>query len=125
MRQPNTELLILSDHGFARFDRAVHVNTWLMREGFLTLDNPANTGDAEGFPHVNWDKTQAYALGLNGIYLNLDGRENGGIVSLADKQDVLDQISAKLLEFRDPTTGQHVVDKVYYAEKVYQGRNLK
>ncbi|PWU10426.1 MAG: nucleotide pyrophosphatase [Terriglobia bacterium] len=125
MRQPDTELMILSDHGFARFDRAVHLNTWLMKEGLLTLDDASNTGDTEGFAHVNWDKTQAYALGLNGIYLNLYGRESGGVVSLADKQDLLDQISAKLLEFRDPATGEHVVDKVYFAEKTYQGRNLK
>jgi len=125
MRLPNTELLILSDHGFARFDRAVHLNTWLMQEGFLALDDPSKTGDEEGFPHVAWDKTQAYALGLNGIYVNLIGRENGGSVSLADKQDVLHSIAQKLLAFRDPNTGEHVVDQVYFADKVYQGHNLK
>jgi len=125
MRQPNTELLILSDHGFARFDRAVHLNTWLMQEGFLSLNDPTQTGEEEGFPHVNWEKTQAYALGLNGIYLNLYGRENGGIVSLADKQEILDDLARKLLAFRDPANGEHVVGKVYFAEKTYQGRNLK
>ncbi|MBV9507953.1 MAG: alkaline phosphatase family protein [Acidobacteriia bacterium] len=125
MAQPNTELLILSDHGFAPFDRAVHLNTWLMQQGYLTLNNPSHMGDAEEFAHVNWEKTQAYALGLNGIYLNLYGRENGGVVSLADKQDLLDEISQKLLDFRDPVNGEHVIDKIYFADKVYRGRNLK
>jgi predicted AlkP superfamily phosphohydrolase/phosphomutase len=125
MAQPNTELVILSDHGFARFDRAVHVNTWLMQEGYLALDSPANTGNDEEFAHVNWEKTQAYALGLNGIYLNLYGRENGGIVSLADKEDLLEEISAKLLALRDPVNGEHVVDRVYLTEKTYQGHNLR
>jgi predicted AlkP superfamily phosphohydrolase/phosphomutase len=125
MAQPNTELLILSDHGFARFDRAVHLNTWLMQEGYLTLDDPTKTGNDEEFAHVNWDKTQAYALGLNAIYLNLYGRENGGIVSLADKQDLLDELARKLLGFRDPVNGEHVVDKVYFSETTYRGRNLK
>ena len=125
MRQPNTTLLILSDHGFARFDRAVHLNSWLMQEGYLTLDDPTKTGDEEGFVHVNWDKTQAYAVGLNGLYLNLDGRENGGVVSLADKQDLLEEIGQKLLAFRDPATGEQVVDKVYFAETTYKGRNLR
>ena len=50
----DTSLMILSDHGFARFDRAVHLNTFLMHEGFLTLDDPANVGDAELFAHVDW-----------------------------------------------------------------------
>jgi predicted AlkP superfamily phosphohydrolase/phosphomutase len=125
MRVPDTTLLILSDHGFARFDRAVHLNSWLMQQGYLELDNPANTGDEEAFAHVSWDKTQAYAVGLNGIYLNLDGRENGGIVSLADKQDLLQEIGKKLLAFRDPATGEQVVDKVYYSETTYKGKNLK
>jgi predicted AlkP superfamily phosphohydrolase/phosphomutase len=125
MAQPNTDLLILSDHGFARFDRAVHINTWLMQQGFLTLDDPTKTGDDTGFVHVDWSRTQAYALGLNGIYLNLFGRENGGIVEAADKQEVLDDIAKKLLEFRDPVTGDHVVDKVYFSATAYRGHNLR
>lgn len=120
-----TTLLVMSDHGFARFDRSVHLNKFLMDAGLLTLDDPANTGDDEAFVHVDWSKTQAYAIGLNAIYLNLDGRENGGIVSGFDKQAVLDDISRKLLAFKDPVTGANVVDKVYFSEAVYQGKNLK
>ena len=30
-------LIVMSDHGFAAFDRAFHLNTWLYREGFLSL----------------------------------------------------------------------------------------
>jgi predicted AlkP superfamily phosphohydrolase/phosphomutase len=125
LQKPNTTVLILSDHGFAPFNRAVHLNTWLMQEGFLTLDNPRNTSNEEGFPHMNWDATQAYALGLNGIYVNLQGRESHGSVSPADKRDLLDQIAAKLLAFVDPATGEHVVDKAYIAEDVYRGRHLQ
>jgi predicted AlkP superfamily phosphohydrolase/phosphomutase len=118
-------LMIISDHGFARFDRGVHLNKFLMDAGFLTLDNAASTGDDEAFVHVDWGKTQAYALGLNAIYLNLEGRENGGIVSGFDKQAILDDISRKLLAFKDPVSGDHVVDKVYFSETAYQGKNLK
>jgi predicted AlkP superfamily phosphohydrolase/phosphomutase len=118
-------LIVMSDHGFANFDRAVHLNTWLMREGFLTLDDPKNTSDDAGFPHVDWWKTQAYAVGLNGIFVNLDGRERNGIVSPADKQALVDKIAARLLAMRDPKNGRQVVDKVYFPEKVFRGRNLK
>ena len=121
----DTTLLLLSDHGFARFDRAVHLNTWLMREGFLTLDDPANTGDEELFTHVDWSRTQAYAIGLNGLYLNRIGRENGGIVADSEVQQVKEMITRKLLEFRDPKNDQGVVGKVYDSETVFKGRNLR
>jgi hypothetical protein len=47
-RQPRAELIVMSDHGFAAFDRAVNLNTWLISRGF---------------------GAKAYALGLNGLYL--------------------------------------------------------
>jgi predicted AlkP superfamily phosphohydrolase/phosphomutase len=61
----DTPMLVISDHGFARFDRAVHLNSFLMREGFLALDDPSKVGDEELFAHVDWSKTVAYAIGLN------------------------------------------------------------
>lgn len=104
----DTRLMVISDHGFARFDRAVHLNTFLMQQGFLALDDPANAGDAELFAHVDWTRSVAYAIGLNGIYVNLEGREDGGIVPPAGKRKVLDQIAARLQEFTDPVSGEHV-----------------
>lgn len=122
---PDTKLMVISDHGFARFDRSVHLNTFLMREGFLTLDEPTNTGDTELFAHVDWSNSQAYAMGLNGVYVNLDGREQGGIVPAADKQLVLDRIARRLKALIDPSNGEHVVDEVYFPEVAFRGRNLK
>ena len=122
---PDTTLMVISDHGFAKFDRAAHLNTWLMREGFLTLDDPTKVGDEELFAHVDWSRTQAYALGLNGIYLNMDGRESGGIVSGLQREKVRNNIANRLLEFKDAKTGELVVSKVYFPETAFQGRNLR
>jgi predicted AlkP superfamily phosphohydrolase/phosphomutase len=121
----DTKLVILSDHGFARFDRAVHVNTFLMQNGFLQLDDPKNVGDQDLFAHVDWGRTVAYAVGLNGVYLNQEGREDGGIVPAQDRQAILEKVAAKLREFKDPATGENVVDTVYFADKDFQGKNLK
>jgi predicted AlkP superfamily phosphohydrolase/phosphomutase len=118
-------LVILSDHGFARFDRAVHLNTYLMQQGLLALDDPKNVGDAELFAHVDWTRTVAYAIGLNAVYVNLAGREAGGIVPPEDKQLMLDRIAARLKEFTDPITGEHVVDQVYFPETAFRGRNFQ
>ena len=121
----DTPLLVVSDHGFARFDRAVHLNSFLMREGFLTLDDPSKVGDEELFAHVDWGKTMAYAIGLNGVYVNLEGRESGGVVPEADKRMVLDKLARRLADFRDPLTGEKVIERVYFPEDAYRGRNLK
>ena len=111
---------VVSDHGFSTFDRAVHLNTWLWREGFMELDDPANTGDTEMFPHTDWSRTQAYALGLNAIYLNLAGRERDGIVQPgAESHAVLERLARRLEDFRDPKTGRRVVETVYRTETAY------
>jgi len=121
----DTPLLVISDHGFAPFNRAVHLNSFLMREGFLTLDDPTKTGDEELFTHVDWSKTVAYAIGLNGVYVNLEGREAGGVVPEADKRLVLERLARRLVEFKDPETGKRVIERVYFPEEAFQGRNLK
>jgi predicted AlkP superfamily phosphohydrolase/phosphomutase len=112
----NTDLLVLSDHGFARFDRAVHLNTFLMQQGLLTRDDAGR---------IDWPNTQAYALGLNAIYLNLEGREPGGIVPEWRRDMLLHQIANRLTQFQDPATGENVVARVYFPDTAYQGRNLK
>ncbi len=105
--------IVMSDHGFAAFDRAMHLNTWLMREGFLTLDDPGNAGEEELFPHVDWSRTQAYAEGLNGIYLNLRGRERDGIVEPGSQAAaVLKRIAARLQDARDPDNGKPMIGSV-------------
>ena len=77
-RFPDADIIVMSDHGFNSFDRSVNLNTWLWQQGFLALQGPPG-GDDEMFANVDWSKTQAYALGLNGLYLNIAGREKFGI----------------------------------------------
>lgn len=125
-RAGSTPIMVMSDHGFARFDRAFHVNSWLRSEGFLRLDDPSLTEAGEGFEHVDWSKTQAYAMGLNGLYVNLRGREKHGIVADgAEREEVLRRISEKLLALRDTNDGAVVVDAVYDPRKVYRGHDLE
>src|SRR6185503_20919742 len=68
--------LILSDHGFSDFRNKVHLNRWLLENGYLFTQNEGI--DLSG---VDWSKTVAYAVGLNSLYLNIAGREGQGVVS--------------------------------------------
>ena len=72
-KEPGPDLLVLSDHGFTSFDRAVHLNAWLRQRGFLALTGPPS--DDSGLGSIDWANTEAYAVGLNGLYVNLAGRE--------------------------------------------------
>ena len=103
---PDATLMIISDHGFTSFDRAVNLNTWLYKEGFLAVDNPANLGKDDGtLTHVDWAHTQAYSIGLNSIYINVAGREKNGIVPPAMRDQVAAKIAARLEALKDPLNG--------------------
>src|SRR5512146_2359494 len=69
--------IVLSDHGFRTFEQKVHLNHWLSRNGFMKVAGQSETPDLRD---VSWDGTQAYAIGLNSLYLNVASREGQGIV---------------------------------------------
>ena len=105
-------VIVMSDHGFAAFERAVNLNTWLWRAGFLNLDDPRNVNQGEMFAHVDWSRTKAYAMGLNGLYLNLAGRERNGTVPPSDRETVRKELARRLRDFRDLENDRSVIADV-------------
>ena len=105
---PDVQVVVMSDHGFAAYDRQVHLNTWLAERSYLALLPP---GEVRPGPlgHIDWDHTQAYALGLNQLFINLQGRESRGAVPPADRDVLLARLQRDLESWRDPDTGAHVV----------------
>jgi predicted AlkP superfamily phosphohydrolase/phosphomutase len=118
--KPEDRLIVLSDHGFDSFRRSVHLNRWLVEEGYLTLQ-PGAPSSQSLFTNVDWTKSRAYALGLNGIFLNLRGRESIGIVRDEDAEALKREISEKLKRARDPDTGEPMVLTVYDGDEIYRG----
>jgi predicted AlkP superfamily phosphohydrolase/phosphomutase len=120
----NTALFVMSDHGFADFTRAVHLNTWLIRHGFMSLKEDA----AEGEPllkNVDWSRTKAYAVGFCSLYANLKGRESQGIIAAGEeRRKLLDELSRALRDWRDEANGEPVVRNAYIAEEIYHGEHL-
>ena len=110
-RAPAAELMVMSDHGFAPFNRAVNLNNWLYEQGLLALKTPGSGEPA--LEDIDWPRTKAYALGLNALYINLAGRERYGIVQPGRERDALIQrIRERLLALRDPVNGAAVVEAV-------------
>jgi predicted AlkP superfamily phosphohydrolase/phosphomutase len=110
-------LVVMSDHGFTSWRRAFHLNTWLKEQGYLALVNPDLKQDPGLYGNVDWSRTRAYGLGLNGLYINVAGREKDGIVDPGQRQALAKEIGAKLLEARDPRTGERAVTRVQLLEE--------
>jgi len=93
-------LVVMSDHGFSTFTRAVNLNTWLLSQGYLKLRQPVSEDAHDLVANADWPSTRAYAMGLNSLYLN------------HPDDAVLSEISEKLKAYRDPDTGAPVVTSV-------------
>jgi predicted AlkP superfamily phosphohydrolase/phosphomutase len=116
-----TLLLVCSDHGFAPFARQFHLNTWLRDNGYLTLKDAARRKEETAITDVDWSQTVAYGIGFNGLYLNLEGREQGGIVAPEKAGALLTRLRRELEAVVDPETGQRPVARVYERDDVYRG----
>lgn len=123
--QEGDVLLMCADHGFQSFRYQVNANNLLAEAGLLVLKDglKASSGASLG-SYVDWSRTKAYALGLGGVYVNLRGREPNGIVDLADKDAVIEEIRQAMLSYVDPNTGQNVATHAYVTSDLHQGEHL-
>jgi predicted AlkP superfamily phosphohydrolase/phosphomutase len=111
-------IIVMSDHGFANFGRQFNLNTWLREAGYLGPPDCRSIMD-----DVDWSKTFAYGLGINGLYVNLKGREDAGIVEPGEEYEaLLTELAAKLEAVQDDDRdGATVIRKAYRADEVYKG----
>lgn len=112
----DAKIIILSDHGFSNYDYKVNLNKWLIEQGLLTAKN----GQERTLAAVDWDNTQAYAVGLNSMYLNLAMREGQGIVLPDDQEAVAGKIKDALLNWKGPN-GSSVVESVQTNQEAFEG----
>ena len=114
--------MALSDHGFAPYHRSFHLNRWLYDHGYLVLRRGVRPQDVEYLAGVDWSRTRAYAVGINGLYLNLRGREARGIVEPGAESDaLLAELAAALEAEIDPAAGVRAVRRAYLAREIYHG----
>jgi predicted AlkP superfamily phosphohydrolase/phosphomutase len=117
-------LFVLSDHGFCSFRRGVNLNTWLRDNGYLALkDDALESGPY--FQGVDWSRTRAYTMGLGGLYLNLKGRESGGIVEPGrEAEQLTEELIQKLTGLSDGEQNGACIRAVYSAKSIYRGPYL-
>jgi predicted AlkP superfamily phosphohydrolase/phosphomutase len=104
----NTALILISDHGQVPVKKIVYINGILRNNGYLDLN-----GDFKVSP----DDTLAYSPWHTHIFLNLEGRELGGIVPPDNYTALVSEIVQLLRNYKDSETGEPVFDVVLTREE--------
>lgn len=106
-------IIITSDHGLITEENHPPVLTEgtvsvpVMKElGYTVLQKDENGKEIR---EIDWSKTRAVTTRGGHIYLNIKGRNPGGIVEPEDKYELEAQIISDLYNYRDPHTGKRVV----------------
>lgn len=104
--RPNSNIIVVSDHGFAPFHTAVSINNILKNSGDPNLSDSTKVRAVSSGPAVN-------------IYINLKGREPNGTVEPADYLAIQDKLVQLLKGYQDTNTNYApdgaaaIFDKVY------------
>ena len=118
-------LVVLSDHGFTSFRRGVNLNAWLHENGYLKLEDGAK-GEGEWLREIDWAETKAYALGLTGLYLNIEGREAQGSVKPGKEAAALKaELIERLSGMRDDEKGELAIREAFDPSALYSGPYLQ
>jgi predicted AlkP superfamily phosphohydrolase/phosphomutase len=79
------------------------------------------------FDPIDYSETMAFSnIGTvcGGVQLNVIGRESNGIVLEKDKEKLIQEIKEKLLNIKDPISGETFMKKVCLKEEIYSGQAL-
>ncbi len=107
-------LVILSDHGFCPIKAEVQLARYLAEKGWTTPASAAPLQPLDIAPA----RSRAFTLIPGRVYVNLRGREPGGIVPPEEYAAVRAQIARDLEALHAPN-GEPVIARVYRREELY------
>ena len=137
-------VVVCSDHGFTAWEVSVHTNFLLESWGYLKLKRRARAmqssvaravvpvakrflptrvrrgAKVRTLAVIDWARTRAFASPdyLQGVFVNVEGREPLGIVKPAELDALKNDIAARFETLRDPD-GRPVTERVWRSEEVY------
>ena len=133
-----SNVVLLSDHGFATYPLAFSTSTWLIEEGYSQPQ--AKQGGTQGDGPLALTRAVEHSqrvLGLDleqsvafagtgegnfgGIHLHRAGREPQGVVAADEAPALLDEIEARLSELKLPDGQTPLVSHVWRARDLYPG----
>jgi predicted AlkP superfamily phosphohydrolase/phosphomutase len=132
---PEARVFMASDHGFGPSRFVFRVNSWLHAQGYLKWKNlteldPKSLESAKRvvdrhFVLLDWENTTAYAQTVtsNGIYIRVAKEPGQSGISPEHYERFQNHLRERLLEVRDPETGEQIVDRVLTKGEAYPGKN--
>ncbi len=115
-----TTVLIASDHGTKKMKGAFCINEWLIKEGYLVLEEEPEKPTDLGSARIDWSRTVAWGWGgyYSRIFINLKGREKKGVVEPDDYERVIEELKMKLSTITGPD-GEMIENKIRKPEELY------
>jgi predicted AlkP superfamily phosphohydrolase/phosphomutase len=118
----DTTIIILSDHGIKRMDTRVNLSDWLVKEGYMVLKEPIKEKCKFDMDFVDWNKTKVFARGAwdGQVFINLKGREQNGIVSKEDYNELIEEVAEKLKKI--PGDDGKILNTKIFKKSDYSGK---
>ncbi|MEA5448190.1 alkaline phosphatase family protein [Leptolyngbya sp. CCNP1308] len=118
---PDTAVLVVSDHGAQPLMGGICINEWLLANGYLTLKEAPTEVLPLDKVEVDWAQTRVWGAGgyYARIFLNVKGREPQGTVAMADYEALRDELATKLSQLTDPD-GNPLPVKAFKPQEIYQ-----
>ena len=117
----DTVIFVVSDHGAKKMDGGICFNEWLIREGYLTLQEYPKEIIPFAKAKVNWSRTKAWGEGgyYGRLFLNVKGREPQGVIDPEDYERVRDELTVKIEAITDEQ-GRPLGTKVIKPQEIYR-----
>jgi len=117
-------VLVMSDHGAQPMKGGICFNEWLMREGYLVLEDQPEGIVPLAKCEINWRRTRAWGAGgyYGRLFLNVEGREPQGVIPPEEYEATREELIAKLEALADPQ-GRNIGTRVFRPEEIYREVN--
>ena len=118
---PETGVMLVSDHGAKTMIGAICINEWLQKEGYLTLKESPSKQTKLKMNMIDWNKTKVWGEGgyYSRIFFNVEGREPNGLIPSADYEKFRSEVISKLESITDED-GNNIGTKVFKPENIYK-----
>ncbi len=73
---------------------------------------------------VDWASSLAIGFNNHGIYINTSDRPQGKVGGGAERESLMEELRRKLMDYRDPESGERPVASVLW-EELYSGPRTK
>ncbi len=117
----DTILLVVSDHGAKRMKGAFCVNEWLIEQGDLVVKERPEAPISLEKVDIDWTRSKAWGWGgyYARLFLNIEGREEQGIISPEDYEKERDALAEKLKNIRGPE-GEEWETRIFKPQEYFQ-----